>query len=195
MLIFIFSVFMNLFFEFIYKVMYHESLFINFDKILLNFVFFMKLFSIILINNLMILTTSPNNIAYSVESLLKPLNFFNINPKNISLIIIITLRFIPVLQEEFVKIYDSQRSRGVNFQEKNLIKKLNKYCLLVMPVFILSMRKADELAEALILRGYDVNNSHTNYFLFKFNKNDVLVLIVITLLICGVLSCEILIKV
>ena len=137
----------------------------------------LRLVSLIFINSVMMLTTSPNSISSSIEKLLKPLDKIGICSRDIALTITITLRFIPTLFEELERITSAQKARGAGFRNKNLFKSIKTFSSVLVPLFISSIKRADELAEALETRGYDGSSSHTNFNSFRFGTNDIIALI------------------
>ena len=61
----------------------------------------------------------------------------------------ITLRFIPTLMEETDKIMKAQMARGADFESGNMIKRAKNLVPLIIPLFLNSFRRADELALAM----------------------------------------------
>ena len=66
----------------------------------------------------------------------------------------IALRFIPTLMDETDKIMKAQKARGADFESGGLIQKAKNLIPLLVPLFISSFRRADELAMAMEARGY-----------------------------------------
>ena len=66
----------------------------------------------------------------------------------------IALRFVPTLFEETQKILKAQASRGVDISEGKFKDKIMQLISLLVPLFILSFKRADELANAMEVRGY-----------------------------------------
>ncbi len=78
------------------------------------------------------------------------------------MITMISLRFIPLLLEEAINLKKAQMSRGASF-EGNLIKRVKKTLPLLVPLFVSSFRKADELALALEARGFRSGQRRSSY--------------------------------
>jgi len=102
--------------------------------------------------HLLTLTTTPMQLAEALENLLQPLRFVRLPTKQIALSITIALRFIPVIYEEAYIIMKAQEARGAKFKQAK-IKNLKLYLALLIPLFVISFKRALELAEALELRG------------------------------------------
>ena len=83
-----------------------------------------KLIFIVIYASILTYTTKMTEIVYSISKLLKP--FSNIIPVNdISMVITLTLRYIPTLIEEYNRIIRAQKLRGMDFDKENLIGKIN----------------------------------------------------------------------
>lgn len=85
--------------------------------------------------------------AQTIELILKPLYFFKINVKDISLIISIALCMIPILKEELEQTKNSLKSKGYKFKLSNLD-------LYIKPIMISILKRTDKLEKTLIVKGY-----------------------------------------
>lgn len=74
-------------------------------------------------SSIMTLTTTPNNLTDGLESLLKPLKIFHVPVHEISMMMSIALRFIPILLEETDKIMKAQMARCADFESGSLINR------------------------------------------------------------------------
>lgn len=102
--------------------------------------------------HLLTLTTTPIQLAQAVENLLQPLRVMRLPTKQIALSVTIALRFIPIIYQEAYLIMKAQEARGAHFKQAK-IKNLKLYLALLIPLFVVSFKRALELAEALQLRG------------------------------------------
>lgn len=71
----------------------------------------------------MTLTTTPNQLTDAMEKLMHPLTKIKVPVHEISMMMSIALRFIPILLEETDKIMKAQMARGADFESGNLIKR------------------------------------------------------------------------
>ena len=102
----------------------------------------------------------------------------------------IALRFIPTLIEETDKIMSAQRARGADFESGNLIQRAKALIPLLVPLFISSFRRADELAVAMECRCYRGGAGRTRLRQLKYQNIDTITLILfaaVTILV-GVLG-------
>lgn len=141
---------------------------------------------IIFMSTLMTLTTQPLSIADGLESLLKPLKKLNFPVHEMALILSIALRFVPTLMEETDKIMNAQKARGVEFGKGNLKEQMKAIVPLLIPLFISSINRAEDLAIAMTSRGYKSGDGRTRYRIIAYQKEDAYVAGVFTLLVCSI---------
>lgn len=66
----------------------------------------------------------------------------------------LTLNFVPILKEEGIRIYKSQKARGTDFGSANLITKANSYLSLMIPILVATIKKADDVTMAMKARRF-----------------------------------------
>jgi energy-coupling factor transport system permease protein len=86
----------------------------------------------------------------------------------------IALRFIPTLIKETDKIMSAQTARGANFTSGGLISRAKALIPVLIPLFISSFRRADELATAMECRCYHGGSGRTKMNVSKISTYDVL---------------------
>lgn len=144
---------------------------------------FLRIVLMIGITSLLTLTTMTTDINNGLESILSPLKLFHIPVGVFSMLISLTLRFIPTLLLESKKIMNAQASRGVDFSEGSLIQKVNQIVALLIPMFVISFQRAEDLAYAMEARGYIVDGKRTKLDELKFKLVDYISIIVMVLII------------
>ncbi|CCE66693.1 energy-coupling factor transporter transmembrane component T [Candidatus Mycoplasma haematominutum] len=129
-----------------------------------------KLVMIIALSRALSHTTDLTAFTHAVGHFIKPLSFFRVPVKEITLIISLAIRFIPSLLSETMRIVKAQSSRGIDFKNGRLRDKVSAFLSLFIPLFIISMIKSKELANAMISRAYLPKATRTNlrsYHLYK----------------------------
>ncbi len=132
-----------------------------------------RLILLIVGSSLLTLTTSPIQLTDGIETLLKPLEKVKVPAHEIAMMMTIALRFIPILLEETDKIMKAQMARGADFESGGIIKKARNMVPLLVPLFISSFRRADDLAMAMEARCYQGGNGRTRMKQLIYNKNDI----------------------
>ena len=107
-------------------------------------------------------TTSPILLTDGLEKLLRPLKKLNFPVHELSMMMSIALRFIPTLIQETDKIMSAQKARGADFDSGNLIQKAKALIPILIPLFISSFRRAEELAIAMECRCYHGDEGRTS---------------------------------
>lgn len=138
---------------------------------------FVRFLLIIFMSTLLTLTTMPLAIADGLESLMQPLAKIKVPVHEIALILSIALRFVPTLMEEATKIMDAQKSRGATFGEGKLLDQMKAIVPLLIPLFINSIDRAEELAIAMTARGYKDGEGRTKYRKITYTRLDMYTLI------------------
>lgn len=134
----------------------------------------LRLITIVMVATIMTLSTSPIDLTDAFEKLMAPLKLFKIPVHQLSMIMSIALRFIPTLMDELDKIILAQKSRGSEISSGSLMTRIKAFIPLMIPLFISAFQRADELAIAMEVRGYDANVQRTSYRKLSWHKRDTL---------------------
>lgn len=120
-------------------------------------------------SSVLTLATTPLQLTEGIEYILKPFKRFGLPAHDIAMMMSIALRFIPTLIEELDKIKKAQMSRGADFESGGIIKRANALIPLLVPLFVSSFRRADDLATAMDARCYrgDVNRTKLHPLMLK----------------------------
>ena len=143
---------------------------------------FVRIVIMIGVTSLLTFSTSNTDINNGLSSVLKPLKYIKVPVGIISMTLSLTLRFIPTLLEETKKIMKAQSSRGVDFNEGSLKQKVNQIISLLIPMFVISFKRAEDLANAMEARGYIIDAPRTKYDELKLKFVDYFCLIMVVLL-------------
>lgn len=133
---------------------------------------FVRIVIMIGITSLLTLSTMSTDINNGIESVLSPLKLIKIPVGILSMLISLTLRFIPTLLEESKKIMNAQASRGVDFQEGGIKDKVKQIISLLIPMFVISFKRADDLSNAMEARGYVIGQKRTKLDELKLRWRD-----------------------
>ena len=123
----------------------------------------LRLILLIMGTSVLTLTTSPIELTDGIESLLKPFKKIGVPAHELAMMMII---------DETDKIMKAQKARGADFESGNIIQKAKSLIPLLIPLFISSFRRADELAMAMEARCYRGGDGRTRMKILKYSKND-----------------------
>ncbi|MVX62818.1 energy-coupling factor transporter transmembrane component T family protein [Clostridium chromiireducens] len=145
-----------------------------------------RLILLIIGTSLLTLTTSPIELTDGIEKLLKPIG--KEIAHELAMMMTIALRFIPTLIDETDKIMKAQKARGADFESGGIIKKAKSLVPLLVPLFISSFRRADELAMAMEARGYRGGAGRTRMKMLQFSYRDTIAFIIFGILLIWCLA-------
>ena len=122
-------------------------------------------------------TTSPISLTDGIESLLSPFKKIGLPVHEFAMMMTIALRFIPTLIEETEKIMNAQKSRGADFSHGSIVKRAKALIPLLVPLFVSSFKRADELATAMECRCYRGDKNRTKLVKLEYKTRDILMLL------------------
>ena len=103
-----------------------------------------RVLAIVLLAALLTLTTRSEDLLSALEASLHPLRRLGVDPQRVSLTLSLTISMIPVVADIVRRVREAQQARGVRLGFR-----------IVMPVLVIALRHADDVADALSARGVD----------------------------------------
>ena len=146
---------------------------------------------IIIFNTL--LSTIPNSFSYSVAIALRlialmtsfSIFFLTVHPDELSQALIqmrvkfefafamsMAMRYVPTLGQEAYAIMDAQRARGIELDKGNILKRIRNIVPIIVPLIIVSIRRALSIAESMESRGFGASDTRTYMETLSFRKRD-----------------------
>ena len=161
---------------------YIGSLAVKWDAFCQSAYIILRLILMISLTMVLTSTTKPMDMTYAFEWYLSPLKL--IKPARflaheIAMTLSIALRFIPTLLDETERIMKAQASRGVDFNHGGVFKRFGAVIALIIPLFVSALERSEELANAMIVRGYDPRAKRTRYRLLRFSWRDIVAFLLI----------------
>ena len=147
----------------------------------------LRLVLLIVLSSLLTFTTSPLQLTDATEKLLSPLAKIGVPAHELAMMMTIAIRFIPTLLEETDKIIKAQRSRGLDFDSGGLVKRLRAMVPILVPLFLSSFRRADDLAMAMEARCYRGGEGRTHMKQLRLTRLDFYAAAFVFLICAGVL--------
>jgi energy-coupling factor transport system permease protein len=163
------------------------------DNGIINFIFYsIRLILLILGSSLMTFTTTPNQLTDGLEKVMKPLNRIKVPVHEISMMMSIALRFIPILLEETDKIMKAQMARGADFESGGIIKKAKSMIPILVPLFVSAFRRANDLAMAMEARCYRGGDGRTKMKPLRYHSRDYMAYLCLLIYLIGIVGIGIL---
>lgn len=162
----------------------------------LNISLFMIIRIVLLImgSSLLTYTTSPIALTDAIERLLSPLKKLHFPVHELAMMMSIALRFIPTLIEETDKIISAQKARGAEIDTGSMITRAKNMVSILVPLFVSSFRRADELATAMECRCYNGGEGRTRLRQLKAAPRDFIALAVTIIFYAAAITVSILLK-
>ena len=147
-----------------------------------------RIILLVVIGLMLTYTTTPTALTDAIESLLKPLKLLKADTHSLAMIMTIALRFIPILIEEVEKIMAAQKSRGADMESGGLIKRAKAIVPILIPLFVSSFRRANELADAMECRCYRGGEGRTKMKVMHLHLRDYFSLAFVVLYIAAIIA-------
>ena len=93
------------------------------------------------------------------------------------------IRFIPVFIHDMQDVMEAQKARGVEFDTKNILKKIGMILPLCVPLLISSVKRIEVSAISAELRGFNCRRRNSGYRQYRFGANDTAALLLSSVLI------------
>ena len=132
----------------------------------------LRLMYLVIGSSVMTLTTTPNQLTDGLEKSLGCLNRLHVPVHEISMMMSIALRFIPILIEETDKIMKAQMARGADFESGNLVQRAKSMIPILVPLFVSAFRRATDLAMAMEARCYRGGSGRTKMKPLHYERRD-----------------------
>jgi len=140
-----------------------------------------QLFLALILSSLLTLTTPPLRLAQGLEKMIHPLKRFRIPVEDFSMMTMVANKFIPILLEETNRIIKAQSARGVDFESGSFFRRMKNLIPILTPLFHSVFKRADDLALAMLARGFVSGRPRTHLHGLKMAGRDYLAIGVVIL--------------
>ncbi|MBB1079727.1 energy-coupling factor transporter transmembrane protein EcfT [Limosilactobacillus sp. STM2_1] len=164
---------------------------ITYDGLINSLIIFYRFIVIITASTVLTATTPTFQIADALAWIMKPLKIIKVPVNQITLMLSIALRFVPTIMDETSKIMKAQRARGMNFNDGNILTRIKHLVPILIPLFVNSFKRAEELATAMEARGYDPNAVRTHYRQLTWHSRDAWAGLGLIIVVIGLFSIRI----
>ncbi len=164
-----------------------KSLKITEDGINISAFMIIRIVLLICGTSLLTYTTSPITLTDAIERLLSPLKKLRFPVHELAMMMSIALRFIPTLIEETDKIISAQKARGAEIDTGSFTARAKSLISILVPLFVSSFRRADELATAMECRCYNGGEGRTRLRQLRSAPRDYIALFITVMFLAGVI--------
>ena len=145
---------------------------------------------IVAASSILTYTTSPIEMTDAIERLLYPFKLLKLPVHELAMMMTIALRFIPLLIDETIKIMNAQKSRGADLDSGRLMQRVKSLIPILVPLFISSFRRADELALAMECRCYRGGDGRTKMKQLHMKVVDIYTSFIFLMFIVSAVICN-----
>jgi len=147
-------------------------------NILSTITMIIRLSILVIYTTIITLTTPPTEITYGLEKTFAFLRIFKVPVNKMALSLTLAIRFIPTIIDQANKILKSQASRGIDYYNSDLKGKIVAVKSMLYPMINLTIKRADDLSDAMEVRLFSINSKRTNYRINKWKMFDNYILMV-----------------
>lgn len=118
--------------------------------------------------------TATTEAVRGLDSLLHPLARIGLPVQDFVLMVQVSLRFLPLLAREAERIAKSQASRGAEWGtgRAGIVRRVRQSLPILVPLFLVSLQRAENLALAMEARGYEGQADRTSLVTLRFERSD-----------------------
>jgi energy-coupling factor transport system permease protein len=159
----------------------YRFILITSDSIRLVVVSAVRFVEIIFLSSVLTLSTSTTELTHAIQSLLSPLKKINFPVHEISLIMTISIRFVPTFAMEMEKMMKAQASRGADFGSGSwwrIIQRTKDMFPIIIPLFNIALARAEDLILAMESRCYTPGDDRSAFSVYKALPKDYVVLLI-----------------
>jgi len=129
-----------------------------------------KFLALISCFSIFFMTTSPDDLGLALENIGIPF----------TLVFTFTtaVRLVPTMAVDAQTVIDAQRSRGLELEKGNFVKRIRNYIPILIPLIVSAIRRSIELAEALESRAFGASEKRESLVALKMKLSDYLTTIV-----------------
>lgn len=131
--------------------------------------FTLRFFAIMSSFSFFFMTTSADDLGLALEQVHVPYS--------ISFTFTTAVRLVPTMAIDAQTVVDAQRSRGLELDKGNFIKRIKNYIPILIPLIISAIRRSVELAEALESRAFGATEERTSIVTLTMRLPDYLVVL------------------
>ncbi|MGN0034564.1 MAG: energy-coupling factor transporter transmembrane component T family protein [Coriobacteriales bacterium] len=135
---------------------------------------------VVLAASLVTFTTTPVALTDAFAALMRPLRVLHVPVEDVSTMLSLSMRLVPVCSAEARKVTLAQRARGMRFDEGGLMRRVKAWTPVVVALLAGLFRRSDELADAMDARCY-TGVGRTHLRVYRIGAVDVAVLAVAAL--------------
>lgn len=138
----------------------------------------LRMVALVLLLTLLTSIADATDLVHAVEGLFRPLQRIGFPAHELALVLVVALRFLPLLAREADRLVKAQAARGADFGRGGgrIVQRVRRTFPLLIPLFVIALRRAEELAVAMEARGYVGGRGRSHFVRLRMRPTDWLAL-------------------
>lgn len=144
--------------------------------------------AVMLVVKFLLLITLLNGLTMSISTaqitsalfyLLKPFEKLGFPVNDLTMVVQITLRYLPLFAQLAEKTAKAQAARGGDWEKVgfNPVRQAKRVLPLFVPLIVNSLKRAETMAVAMESRGFNAADKRSSFYAMKFTWNDAILLL------------------
>ena len=135
---------------------------------------------LILLLNGFTMTLSTAQITAALFYILKPIEKLKFPLNDVTMVVQITLRYLPLIAQAAEKIAKAQAARGGDWEQRgfNPVRQAKRVLPLIVPLMVTSLKRAETMALAMESRGFNAAEKRSSFYALSFTWVDGIFLVV-----------------
>ncbi|KAF1079736.1 MAG: hypothetical protein GQF41_4051 [Candidatus Rifleibacterium amylolyticum] len=142
----------------------------------------MRILGVFLVAGVYVTVSSQSELTFFWESCFRPLGLIGLPARELALVMVIAVRFFPVILSEIDRIRMAQIARGARLDGGGILASAAALMPLMIPTLTQAIIRAGELSLAMEARGYRVTAQRSRYQRFRFGIIDIFAVLIPVLL-------------
>jgi energy-coupling factor transport system permease protein len=117
-------------------------------------------------------TTTPRDLTRACQRLARPLKRIHVPVDDMAVVLLLAMRFVPLLQIEVRNIIEAQKSRGIDFHQGGLVERSRNLAAVLTPALLATLKRGELLADAMAARGFRPGEPRSDYNPLRFSSLD-----------------------
>ncbi len=130
---------------------------------------------LLFLTSLLTNTTTLSGLTHGLEAMLRPFTRLGLPAHELTLVVTVALRFVPLLAEQLEVILKAQASRGASVAHQSKLRFVTttrQVAVLIVPLFVDAFRRAEDLILAMQSRCYVGGRGRSSYVRLRFSLAD-----------------------
>lgn len=147
-------------------------------------VLILRFLVLILLLNAFVMSTSTSQVTAAIFHVLKPFESLGFPVNDLTMVVQITMRYLPLIAQIAEKTTKAQAARGADWEQRgfNPIKQAKRVIPLIVPLIVTSLKRAETMALAMESRGFYAAHRRSSFHILRFNWQDIFLMVFSTLI-------------